>query len=124
MRNVKACQPMPRRSREGPGRRLAKLRAISLSAVSGGLLTLIVAAGCARLTCEPLAIVVVKKEEYGRLDTTARGLRTTATGRLEEMETPTPVREYWVRSDDGSRYRVSADQYRAAEINHPAQVCR
>ena len=85
---------------------------------------MILAAGCARLTCEPLTIVVVKKEEYGRLDTTARGFRTTPAGRLEEMEAPTPVREYWVRSDDGSRYRVSADQYRAAEINHRAQVCR
>ena len=105
-------------------RRLRNPRALSVYAVSGRLLALVLAAGCGRLVCDPLTIVVAQKEEYGRLDTTARGFRTTATGRLEEMEVPTPVREYWVRSDDGSRYRVSADQYRAVEINHPIQVCR
>jgi len=92
--------------------------------VSGRLLALFLAAGCGPLICDRLTIVVAQKEEYGRLDTTAGGFRTTATGRLEEVQVPTPVREYWVRSDDGSRYRVSADQYRAAEINHPIRVCR
>jgi hypothetical protein len=49
---------------------------------------------------------------------------TSETGRLEEVRVPEVVREYWVRAQDGTWYRVSADQFRAVEIGGSVELCR
>ena len=80
---------------------------------------------CASATCRPASIVVADKEERGRVDNASRGLyRTTETGRLEPAVTPEIVRQYWLRSAEGEWYRVSAEQYGAAEVGAAAEVCR
>lgn len=81
-------------------------------------------AGCATFTCKPVTVVVARKEERVRLDTTPGGLRTTETGRVEEVERMARVREFWVQSETGAWYRVSAEQLRAAEIGRPMEVCQ
>ena len=96
-------------------------RAASRAALAGALLA---AAACATAPCEPVTVTVADKKEYGRLDTAFRGYRTAADGRLEEVREPVPVREYWVKGDDGTWYPVSPDSFRAAEPGQPIRVCR
>ena len=83
-----------------------------------------VAAGCAAVTCRPATIIVVKKDEIVRLDTGPGRMRTTERGRLEEEVTPTLVREYWARSDQGVWYRLSAEQFRTAEVGRAVEICQ
>ena len=91
--------------------------------VAGALVAFLLA-GCATFTCEPVTVVVARKEERVRLDTTPGGVRETETGRVKEVERMARVREFWVQSETGSWYRVSAEQLRAAEIGRPMEVCR
>ena len=81
--------------------------------------------GCAALDCTPMSIVVTQKEERARVANLSQGLyRTTETGRLAPAQAPGVVREYWVRADGGEWYRVGADQFDAAAVNHPLELCR
>lgn len=93
--------------------------------MAGGLLLSLAFAGCAAITCKPVSIVVVKKEERARVENLSGGLyRTTETGRLEPAQAPGLVREYWVQSDAGDWYRVTADQFKTAEVDRPIEICR
>ena len=85
---------------------------------------LVAAGACATATCEPVTVTVADKQEYGRLDTTFRGYRTAADGRLEEVHQPTPVRQYWIKGGDGTWYPVSPEEFRAAEPGQQIRVCR
>jgi hypothetical protein len=115
--------PEPNRSTRGWVKRPCPARPLS-ARLAGAAFLAIVAAGCAPLACDPLTIVVSKKAEYGRPDTVPRGFWTTGTGMLEEIPRPTPVREYWLQSEEGTWYWVSADQYKAAEVSQRVPVCR
>jgi hypothetical protein len=66
---------------------------------------------------------VAKKEERSRLGTVPGGF-TSETGRLEERRRPEIVREYWVQDTTGAWYRVSLEQYRAAEVDRPLELCQ
>jgi hypothetical protein len=84
----------------------------------------LLAAACASFTCRPLSVTVAQKEERARLDMVPRGVETTATGRLDVLRAPEIVRDYWVRTEDGTWYRVSLDKFRAAEVGRPLDICR
>jgi len=90
---------------------------------AGGLLVTVLAA-CSVLTCQPVPVTVVQKEERSRLDMVSRGLGTSATGRVEELRVPEVVREHWVRAQDGTWHRVSADQFRSVEVGGSVELCR
>lgn len=90
--------------------------------IAAGALGLAVS-GCAGLSCQPASITVAKKEERGRLETGPRGY-TSQTGRLEELRRPEIVRDYWIQDATGTWHRVSLEQYRAAEIGRPQELCR
>jgi len=82
-------------------------------------------AGCSAVTCRPSSIVVARKEERARVEDRSGGLyRTTETGRLEPAMQPGAVREYWVQSKSGEWYRVSAEQFAAADVDRPIEICR
>jgi hypothetical protein len=51
-------------------------------------------------------------------------VQTTETGRLDVLRAPEIVRDYWVRAEDGTWYRVSLDKFRAADIGRPLELCR
>jgi len=94
-------------------------RSMAAALVGIGLL------GCTTLACQPATIVVAQKEERARVGNVSQGLyRTTGTERLEPVEAPGVVREYWVRSDRGDWYRVSADVFAAADVDRFLEVCR
>jgi len=94
-------------------------------AAASAWLALMGLAGCAALACQPMTIVVAQKEERAHVGNVSQGLyRATGTERLEPVQAPGVVREYWVRSDRGEWYRVSADQFTAAQIDHPLDLCR
>jgi len=90
---------------------------------AGGLLVTLVAA-CGVLTCHPVPMTVAQKEERARLDMVSHGMWTSETGRLEEVRVPEVVRDYWVRAQDGTWYRVSAEQFRAVEVGGTVELCR
>lgn len=90
---------------------------------AGGLLVTLVAA-CGLLTCHPVPVTVAQKEERARLDMVSHGTWTSETGRLEEVRVPEVVREYWVRAQDGTWYRVSAERFRAVEVGGSVELCR
>ena len=79
-------------------------------------------AGCAGVSCRPTRIAVVDKDERVRAEPSL-GLRTTETGRLEEKPASL-VREYRVRADDGTWYRVSAAEFEAAQPGGTLEICR
>jgi hypothetical protein len=76
------------------------------------------------MACRPVTVIVAKKEEKARLESSSGQIRTTETGRIEEAVQPTVVREYWVQAREGTWYRVSADKFRAAEVGQALEVCR
>jgi len=90
---------------------------------AGGLLATLVAA-CSSLTCQPVPVTVAQKEERSRLDMVSRGTWTSETGRLEAVRVPEVVRDYWVRAQDGTWYRVSAERFRAVEVGSTVELCR
>jgi hypothetical protein len=90
---------------------------------AGGLLAALIAA-CSSLACHPAPVTVAQKEERSHLEMVSRGLGTSATGRVEELRVPEVVREHWVRAQDGTWYRVSADQFRAVEVGGSVEICR
>jgi hypothetical protein len=85
---------------------------------------ILLAAACASFTCRPLSVTVVEKVERARLDLVARGVQTTDTGRLGVLHAPEIVRDYWVRAEGGSWYRVPLDKFRMAEVGRPLELCR
>jgi hypothetical protein len=89
--------------------------------VLGGLLLL---AGCTSWTCRPSTIEVAKKDERATLETKSGVLRTTESGRVEEVIAPRIVREYWIQAADERWYRVSETTYRDAEVGRTLEVCR
>lgn len=91
---------------------------------AAGVCLVLFAAACASFTCRPLSVTVAAKEERARLDTVPRGVETTGTGRLEVRRAPEIVRDYWVRAEDGTWYRVSLDKFRAAEVGRPLELCQ
>jgi hypothetical protein len=88
-----------------------------------GLLVTLVAA-CGLLTCQPVPVTVAQKEERARLDMVSHGTFTSETGQLKEVRVPEVVREYWVRAQDGTWYRVSAERFRAVEVGGSVELCR
>lgn len=90
---------------------------------AGGLLVTLVSA-CGLLTCHPVPVTVAQKEERARLDMVSHGTWTSETGRLEEVRVPEVVREYRVRAQDGTWYRVSAERFRAVEVGGSVELCR
>jgi hypothetical protein len=89
--------------------------------IAAGALGLVLS-GCASLSCEQTSVTVAKKEERGRLETVPRGY-TTETGRLEELRRPEIMRDYWIQDASGTWHRVSLEQYRAAEVGRPLEIC-
>ena len=88
-----------------------------------GLLATHVAA-CGSLTCQPVPVTVAQKDERSRLDMVSHGTFSSETGQLKEVRVPEVVREYWVRAQDGTWYRVSAEQFRAVEVGGSVELCR
>ena len=93
-----------------------------LGAAGGLLATLVVA--CGSLTCHPVPVTVAQKDERSRLEMVSSGAFTSETGYLKEVRVPEVVREYWVRAQDGTWYRVSAEQFRAVEVGGAVEICR
>jgi len=91
---------------------------------AAGVWLVLLAAACAPFTCRPLSVTVAEKAERARLDMVARGVQTTETGRLEVRHAPEIVRDYWVRAEDGTWYRVPLDKFRTAEVGRPLEFCR
>jgi hypothetical protein len=89
--------------------------------VLGGLVLL---AGCTSWTCRPSTIEVAKKDERAMLETKSGVLRTTESGRVEEVIKPRVVREYWVQATDDQWHRVTEAMYRDAQIGRTLEVCR
>ena len=82
-------------------------------------------AGCTVFVCHPVTVIVANKKELARLETVPGAIRTTETGRLEEdVRQSRTVREYWVQSRDGGWYRVSAEKFRAAEVDRALEICK
>ena len=88
------------------------------------LLALAAAGGCALFTCQPVTVIVAEKEERTQPRLTPAGVRTTETGRVEEVEQVRRARTYRVRSEDGDWYTVPADAFRGARVGSPIEVCR
>ena len=86
------------------------------------VLLLVSLSGCASLSCRPISVTVVKKEERARLETMPRGY-SSETGRLEEFRRPEIVRDYWVRDDAGGWHRVSFETYREASVGQRMEIC-
>lgn len=99
-------------------------RAHAFVLIGCGVWLVCLVAACSSLSCRPLTVTVADKEERARLDMVPRGVWTTETGRLEELRSPEIVRDYWVRAEDGTWYRVSLDKFRAAEVGGPVEICR
>jgi hypothetical protein len=87
------------------------------------VLLLVAFPGCASLSCRSVPVMVVKKEERSRLETTPRGY-SAETGRLEELRRPEIVRDYWVQDDEGGWHRVSFETYREAVVGRRMDVCK
>src|SRR5215510_6619303 len=93
--------------------------------LTGGTFGLLALAGCTTLACQLLTVTVADKKEQARFETTPGAIRTTETGRIEEdVRQSKTVREYWVRSPEGTWYRVPLEQYRKAEIGRELEICK
>ncbi|MBI1736951.1 MAG: hypothetical protein HYR51_17415 [Candidatus Rokubacteria bacterium] len=79
---------------------------------------------CAPLSCQPVSIVVAEKEERARVQDEVVGIRTTESGRTEEVRRIVRVPEFYLRGTDGRWYRVSKEVYGAAAPGQSLQVCR
>src|SRR5437870_2670647 len=97
---------------------------ILVLAITRASLCVFALAGCALFVCRPVTVTVANKKELARLETVPGAIRTSETGRLEEdVRQSTTVREYWVQARDGAWHRVSAEQFRAAEIDRALELC-
>jgi hypothetical protein len=94
------------------------------AALTLGLLALVLAGGCALFTCQPISVVVAEKQARQRVDVTPTGFRTDEMGRVEEVETVRVVPTYWVRSQEGRWYSVTAAEFGAAQVGQSLEVCR
>src|SRR5213593_2935262 len=94
-------------------------------AITRASLCVFALAGCALFVCRPVTVTVADKKELARLETVPGAMRTTETGRLEEdVRQSRTVREYWVQTREGTWHRVSAEQFRAAEIDRALEICQ
>jgi hypothetical protein len=99
------------------------LRIVALT-ITHASLCVFALGGCAMFVCHPVTVTVVNKKELARLETVPGAIRTTETGRLEEdVRQSRTVRDYWVQGREGTWHRVSAEQYRAAEIDRALELC-
>ena len=101
-----------------------KLRIIALS-IARDVSLVLALAGCSTFACQPVTVTVANKKESARMETVPGAMRTTETGRFEEdLRQSRTVRDYWVQGQDGAWYRVSAEQFRAAEIGRALEICK
>jgi len=97
---------------------------VAALAITRASLCVFALAGCALFVCRPVTVIVANKKELARLETVPGAMRTTETGRLEEdVRQSRTVREYWVQTREGTWYRVSAEQFRSAEVGHALDIC-
>ena len=80
-------------------------------------------AACGQFTCHLVPVTVAQKEERARLEMVSHGGFTSETGYLKEARVPETVRTYWVRGQDGTWYRVSAEQFQAVEVGGTVELC-
>ena len=80
--------------------------------------------GCAGVACDPVTIVVARKDERSQLRSEPRGMRTDERGRVTEVRREVIVTDFWVADGEGRWYRVPAAAWRAAAPGQPLQVCR
>ena len=95
-------------------RRLVAVLLASVSALSG----------CAEFTCTPTTIEVASKDTRTRMVDQFRGVTNDETGRVSPIREEKLVPEYWVSDRQGHDYRVSEEQWRAAQPGQPLSVCR
>ena len=97
---------------------------VAALAITRASLCVFALAGCTVFVCRPVTMIVANKKELARLETVPGAIRTTETGRLEEdVRQSRTVREYWVQAREGTWHRVSAEQFRAAEIGRALEIC-
>ena len=94
-------------------------------AITRASLCVFALAGCALFVCRPVTVTVANKKELARFETVPGAIRTSETGRLEEdVRQSRTVREYWVQAREGAWHRLSAEQFRAAEIGRALEICQ
>jgi hypothetical protein len=81
-------------------------------------------AGCAGVACDPVTIVVARKDERSQLRSEPRGMRTDEQGRVSEVRREVIVTDYWVADGEGRWYRVPEAAWRAVAPGQPLPVCR
>ena len=97
---------------------------ISALRVTREALCVLALASCTTFACHPVTVTVANKKESARLETVPGAMRTTETGRLEpDLRQQRIAREYWVQGQDGAWYRVSAEQFRAADVGRALEIC-
>jgi hypothetical protein len=80
--------------------------------------------GCAGVACDPVTIVVARKDDRSQLRSEPRGMRTDELGRVSEVRREVIVTDFWVQDGEGRWYRVPEAAWRSAEPGRPLQVCR
>ncbi len=99
-------------------------RRVGALAITRASLCVFALAGCTVFVCHPVTVTVANKKELARFETVPGAIRTSETGRLEEdVRQSMTVRDYWVQARDGAWHRVSAEQFRAAEIDRALELC-
>jgi len=81
-------------------------------------------AGCAEFTCTPTSIEVASKDTRTRMVDQFRGVTNDQTGRASAVREEKLVPEYWVSDPQGHDYRVTEEQWRAAQPGQSLSVCR
>lgn len=80
--------------------------------------------GCAAIACDPVTIVVTRKDDRSQLRSEPRGMRTDEFGRVSEIRREVIVTDFWVQDGEGRWYRVPEADWRAAAPGQPLRVCR
>src|SRR6266508_5509124 len=97
---------------------------VAALAITRASLCVFALAGCTVFVCRPVTVTVANKKELARFETVPGAIRTSETGRLEEdVRKSMTVREYWVEAREGTWHRVSAEQFRVAEVGHALETC-
>lgn len=99
--------------------RAMRRRGLALSLTLAAL-----SSGCASVGCDPVTVVVARKDARSELRGEPRGLRTDERERLRVIERQVIVTRYWVEDTDGRWYHVPEAAWRLAEPGRPLQVCR
>jgi hypothetical protein len=80
--------------------------------------------GCAAVACDPVTIVVARKDERSQLRSEPRGMRTDERGRVTEIRREVITTDFWVADGEGRWYRVPESDWRATAPGQPLRVCR